>query len=386
MIDDKLKKQCETAFIRSRCYLMQNRPFYAHLVMKLRLEWLEDVPGGLSCTDGDALYINPVEFTKLGKMEQVTVLVHETLHCACGHLWRKGSRDMPKWNMAADLAIDNIIHADQMAAGPWEQNREQWLQEHGLTLQQFAGMPAEAIYPKLPDPPKQCGCGAGGKGGCFKDQSQKDAAARSEAEATWKGHVVAAGQLAGNQPGAWSELVKAAMPKPPFHLKLFEYLNRGLGGDTDWASLNRRCMWRGMYLPTETRTVMGRVAWVTDTSGSMSQEQLVKAFGYFRGFRDQHPCLANLICCDYGVASHKTYEEWEPLPDKFEAKGRGGTSFNAPFTMLREKRIEPRVLIYATDAYGECSVAKPSYPVLWLIIGGDKDWRAPFGEVVSVPV
>ena len=381
-MDDKIQREAEAAFIRARIHLLTHRPFYAYLAMRMKQEWLLDCPGGLSCTDGDTLFINPTEFVKLTKQQQVTTIVHEVLHCASGHLWRRGAREHQQWNMAADIAIDNVIHADSFAPGPWEANRAKWLRQNGLKFEQFDGQFAEAIYDQLPAQPPQCGCG--GAAGCFKDQSQADSASRSEAEARWKANVVAAGQLAGQTPGAWSELVKAAMPRPPFHLKLFEYLNRGLGGDSDWGSLNRRCMWRGLYLPTETRTVMGRVAWVTDTSGSMSQEQLKLAFGYFRGFRDQHPCVADLICCDYGVASHKTYEEWEPLPETFAAKGRGGTSFDAPFVMLREKRIEPRVLIYATDLYGSCTVDKPTYPVLWLGIGADKSWKAPFGEIVQI--
>jgi predicted metal-dependent peptidase len=382
MIDDKTKRQAETAFIRARINLMQHRPFYAHLAMKLQLQWLEDVPGGISATDGESLFINPVEFTKQSKEQQVTVLVHEVLHCACGHLWRRGSRDAMKFNIAADIAIDNIILADGFVMGQWEDSREQWLRKLGMTYTQFNGMPAETIYDKLPDPPPQVG-GCGGPGhGCFEDKSSDSQADKSEAEAKWKAAVIAAGQLAGKTAGAWNELVKAAMPKPPFHLKLFEYLNRGMGGDSDWAALNRRHMWHGLYLPTETKVVMGRVAWVTDTSGSMSGGQLKLAFGYFRGFREQHPCQADLICCDYDVASHRTYEEFEALPDHFEAKGRGGTSFNAPFQMLREKRIDPRVMIYATDGYGECSAPAPDYPVLWVVIGGDRGFKPPFGEVV----
>jgi predicted metal-dependent peptidase len=387
-IDDKTKRLAETAFIRARIYLLQHRPFYAHLAMKLQLRWLEDTPGGLSATDGESLFVNPVAFLALSKGQQVTMLVHEVLHCACGHLWRRGAREPMKFNVAADVTIDNIIHADGFESGPWEASREQWLRAHGLTFTQFNGVPAESIYDKLPDLPKNmgsCGCGGNGEGGCFRDKSGASQGERSEAEAKWRDAVLTAGQLAGKQPGAWQELVKAAMPRPPFHLKLFEYLNRGMGGDTDWGVLNRRYMWRGLYLPTETRTVMGRVAWVTDTSGSMCSAQLKLAFGYFRGFRDQHPCQADLICCDYGVASHKTYEEFETLPSEFTAAGRGGTSFNAPFQMLREKRIEPRVLIYATDGFGSCDVPRPAYPVLWLVIGGDQAFKPPFGEVVHVP-
>jgi predicted metal-dependent peptidase len=383
-IDDKLRKDAETAFIRARIHLLTHRPFYAHLTLKLKLEWMEDVPGGISCTDGQSLFINPAEFVKLTKLQQVTILVHEVLHPACGHLWRKGAREMQKWNVACDIAIDNLITADGFEKTQWEMDRAQFLQKQGMTVEQFAGQTSEQIYDKLPNMPKSpCSCGGQGKG-CFEDKSGDSQGDRSEAEAEWKGAVVAAGQLAGKQPGAWQELVKAAMPKPPFHLKLFEYLNRGLGGDSDWGSLNRRCMWRGLYLPTETRTVMGRVSWICDTSGSMCQEQLKLAFGYFRGFRDAHPCVADLICCDYGVSSHKTYEEWETLPETFEAKGRGGTSFDAPFALLREKKIDSRVVIYVTDGYGTCTARKPECPVLWLIVGGDKNFKPPFGELVHV--
>jgi len=126
---------------------------------------------------------------------------------------------------------------------------------------------------------------------------------------------------------------------------------------------------------------MGRVAWICDTSGSMGQAELKQAFGFFRGFREEHPCQADLVCCDCGVASHATYEEHEELPEQFAARGRGGTSFDAPFAMLREKQIEPCIAVYVTDGYGECSAPRPEYPVMWVIVGGNKGFKPPFGEL-----
>src|SRR5260370_11240678 len=162
---EDVKKTAETAFIRARIHLLKHRPFYAHLVLKLRLEWMEDVQGGLSATDGEALFINPVAFSKLAGPQQVTTLVHEVLHCASGHLWRRGNRDPQRWNMAADVAIDNIIYADRFEPGPWEANRSNWLQQNGLSLQQFEGQFAEAIYELLPSMPPQMQCGCGGAAG-----------------------------------------------------------------------------------------------------------------------------------------------------------------------------------------------------------------------------
>ena len=70
------------------------------------------------------------------------------------------------------------------------------------------------------------------------------------------------------------------------------------------------------------------------------------------------------------------------LPDTFEVVGRGGTSFDPPFELLREKRVEPRVMIYITDGYGACSVTKPGYDVLWVVIKGDATFTPPFGQVI----
>lgn len=389
----------QTAFIRARIQLMSSNPFYAHLVMKMPLEWMEDVAGGLSCTDGTRLMINPVEFVKLTKPEQVSVLVHEVLHCAAGHLFRRGNREPFKWNVAGDVYIANVLEADGfkgVAAA------ELFLSQYGIRRSDYESNTTDQIYDRIPDSPQQKGGkGKQGKGdgqqfngqsdhwqqgGCYHEA--KDSAERSAKEAQWRQNVVEAGQLAGNASGAWRELVKAAMPKPPFHLKLYEYLNRGIGGDTDWASLNRRYLWQGLYLPNDTKVVMGRVACMVDTSGSMdSSTQLKMAFGYVRGFREQHPCQLDLIQCDYDVvdkAQFKTYEEFETLPETFNVIGRGGTSFNAPFKLLRERKIEPKVAIYFTDGYGSCSEKAPSYPVLWVVLKGDRAFKPPFGEVIHV--
>ena len=398
MTDKATLDAAQLAFIRARITLMSTNPFYAHLVMKMPLQWMENVPGGISCTDGTNLMINPVAYIAMPKPEQISTLVHEVLHCAAGHLFRRGNREPLRWNIAGDVYIANVIEADKLASITAS---EQFLQQSGISRQLFRQMTTDQIYDALPAQPQSKGGGRGkGKGqgddktdghghwqegGCYCEA--KDSAERSQKEAQWKQNVIEAGQVAGNSHGAWRELVKAAMPKLPFHLKLYEYLNRGIGGDTTWNTLNRRWLWQGTYLPSDTQTVMGRVAMMVDTSGSMSSEQLQLVFGYIRAFRDQHPCVMDIIQCDWDVvdaAQHKTYDEYDQLPDKFEVIGRGGTNFDAPFKRLREKKIEPKVAIYCTDGYGSCSEKDPGYPVLWVVVRGDRAFKPPFGEVIYV--
>jgi predicted metal-dependent peptidase len=395
---EEVKTKAQTAFIRARISLMQSNPFWAHLVMKLPLVWLDDVEQGLSATDGANMYINPAAFIELSKDEQKGVLVHEVLHCAAGHLFRVGARDRMLWNIAGDIYIANLLETDGFTV--IQRQKDNFAKMGIPPFDTFKGDITETIYHKLEQiAQKQAGGGKGkGKGqsqagngqcpihgphwngsGCYREPAQGTAA---QSESQWRQNVIEAGQMAGNAPGAWSELVRAAMPKVPFSLKLYEYLNRGMGGDTSFDSFNRRYLWQGLYLPMDTRQVMGRIAWVNDTSGSMGKAQLEQAFGYGRAFREQHPCQFDLILCDYDVADHRTYEEWEPLPSEFQAKGRGGTSFDAPFALLKEKRIDPKVVIYVTDAYGSVSPeVRPSCPVLWVVVGDNKSWVPPFGEV-----
>jgi len=393
---EETKKAAMTAFIRARIQLMQGRPFWAHLVMKLPLEWTDMT--AYSMTDGTSLFINPEGYLTLTKGEQVSCLVHEVLHCVALHLTRCGSRDKEMFNVAGDIYIANTLEAERFEA---IKVSEEFLTK-GIKINRadFAGLNTEAIYDKLPKPPKQKqggGQGQGqskgkgcshwqGQGGCYREKDGATSASRSAQEQQWRQNVIEAGQLVGNEAGAWQELVKAAMPKPPFHVPLLDFLNRGMGGDTDWSLINRRFLWRGMYLPQEYTQVMGEIVVAVDTSGSMdTNTQLKEAFGYIRSFREEHTCKLHLIQCDHdnmAEGQYVCYEEHERLPETFKVIGRGGTSFDPPFKMVGEKRIEPRVMIYITDGFGTCTMPKPGFDVMWVVINGDKSFTPPFGEVI----
>ena len=385
MFDENTKQSAMRAFIRSRIQLMQSRPFWAHLVMKMPLEWTDITE--YSCTDGTTLFINPTGYLKLTKGEQVACLVHEVLHCVAHHLTRCGSRDANMFNIAGDIYIANTLAAERFES---IKVSEELFQQMKINRADYAKLTTEAIYDKLPKPQKgKGGClHWQGKGGCYREQAGATSASRSMQEQQWRQAVIEAGQLAGNEPGVWQELVKAAMPKPPFHVPLLDFLNRGMSGDTDWSLINRRYLWRGLYLPQEYTQVMGEIVVAVDTSGSMdTATQLTEAFGYIRTFREEHACRLHLIQCDHNdvnAGQYVCYEEHERLPETFKVIGRGGTSFDPPFKLVGERRIEPRVMIYLTDGLGTCTMPRPNYEVMWVILGGDKNFKPPFGDVIFV--
>jgi hypothetical protein len=75
-------------------------------------------------TDGAAVFYNPGYLAERSLREVDRLLVHHVLHAALLHLHERGSRDPVRWNVAADLAIEEILkhHGDLAEPGhglPW---------------------------------------------------------------------------------------------------------------------------------------------------------------------------------------------------------------------------------------------------------------------------
>ena len=91
----------------ARSTLLLDQPFFG--VLSLRLE-LEEMPFIPTCAvDGKKFYFNPTFVESLKDSELIGVVAHEIMHCAVGHIFRKGDRDHERWNIADDHAINLIL-------------------------------------------------------------------------------------------------------------------------------------------------------------------------------------------------------------------------------------------------------------------------------------
>ena len=81
----------------------------------------------------------------------MSALVHEVLHAALQHIWRRGDRDRELWDMACDYVVNQIIKDQGLQLPP------------GVFLSgRFKGMSADAVYSilleeMLPQTPGRCG-------------------------------------------------------------------------------------------------------------------------------------------------------------------------------------------------------------------------------------
>jgi predicted metal-dependent peptidase len=367
--------------------MVLDHPFFAALALKMRVKQDYAVP--TFCVDGVYMRYNPDFCATLDDTELFTVLAHECLHLAFGHLWRKGSRSMKKWNYATDYVINNYLmkyNEDEVAAsrhGPFK------LPEGGLLDSKYDNMAEEEVYNLLPEPPPDNGGGSGSGGGGGESGGMGDftepATDDGNTEEDWRQRAVEginASKLRGRESGSMTRAIER-------HLKgtqdwrevLRELLSAPSNDDYDETRPDRRFMEEDIFLPTLYSERVGTFVVALDTSGSVTAEMLSKFMAEVQYCLDTvKPEKIIVIDCDAAINQEREFAYGDNLRD-FTAKGGGGTDFRPVFDRVKSLPDSPEAVVYFTDGYGAFPTEHPGYPVIWVDYGGT-DY--PFGQVVRI--
>ena len=190
--------------------------------------------------------------------------------------------------------------------------------------------------------------------------------------------------MCGTLPGHVETIVKS-MLRPSFDWRtmLARFVTSCYGGGRRWLPPSRRHVHRGLYLPS-TRQERIKAVVAIDTSGSTAND--LQAFfselcGLLRSFGGY---TMTALQCDYAIQSVRTFSSDDgPLPPDIEwkARGFGGTSFVPVFRYVEShQELEPDLLVFFTDGYGDAPRQAPPYPVLWVLTSNGKP-PAPWGAV-----
>jgi len=369
-------------FTKARSQLILSNPFFGTLA--LRLTPIPDVDIETACTDGECIRYNPKWFLKLREQERIGLIAHEVMHVALMHMLRRDHRDPVKWNVAGDYVINGALIKSKFILPHTE-----------LIDSKYDDMSTENVYSLLPDDIKNgvgpgdilllAGNDPGGCGAVIDHPSISDGSAAGKFEAEIEVAVQQAADIAkamGKLPGHLQTLIeKALAPKVDWRMTLARFLRANNKSDFSWIRPNRRFISRGLYLPSLHTPCLEEIAVAIDTSGSISEDELLQFTGEITSIlHDTNPERIHFLQCDTEVRADDEYTR-ESLPLKVTYKGRGGTSFAPVIDHINTKHPGVSALVYLTDLESNDFGDKPPYPVLWVTTSSTE---APYGEIIQI--
>lgn len=368
---------------KAKSQLLLHHCFFASLL--LRLSFNEDPNCPTMGTNGKCIVYNPAFVDSLTVPELITVMCHEIYHIIFEHMLRRGTRDIQKWNIAADYAINLLLRDAHMT-----------LPKNILLDDNYKDMYAEQIYEQLPSM-KTLKLPSGWNIGNVDDMTDKNGRPLTgdeideiskEIKANVKEAALIA-KMAGRLPADIERLLGDLLnPRIPWREVLAKFLTIHVLTDYTWKLPNKRFVSHGIYLPSLDEPEIGDLVFVVDTSGSITDQDLVDLMSEVRGILIQFPNKSFwLLGCDTRVASA---QELSFQDDIHKPKGGGGTCYKEPFKWVDKEGLEPACLIYLTD--GECNSFPdkvPEYPVLWVLTQDSHFYKnvwdnPPFGDVITM--
>ena len=365
----------EGAILKARAQLLMDEPFFGTLAIKLQL--VADPSVKTAATNGTHLIYSPDYVLKLEPAKLKGLIAHEVMHCVLNHHTRRGERDPTLWNIAADIAENNHLIECGFV-----------LPDGALIDKSYGDVPAETIYNKLDkeNPPKPCPWGMvidHGKGtNSINEQST------AAAESDWQVAVTQAAQMAkqqGKLPGNIEQFISEIInPKVDWRTVVWPFCTSIVQNDYTWAKPNRAYISEDEYLPSMRNQGAGHFVVITDTSASVSDEELNQFFTEIAAIhREVQPELVTIIQCDTEVQDVKQVEaDDEFVPNEHKAHGRGGTRFSPAFKYISENCHDVEAAIYLTDLGSDDFGEAPDYPVLWVSTTSLN--KVPFGSVIQM--
>lgn len=366
-----LDRQDQKLLERARLQAMRHRPYFASALLALR-----PVPlAGLGTVGVDAranLYIDFEVFAAWTEDERAGALVHEVSHLLRQHHDRAQRLGPPfdrrRWNIAADAEINDelCLPLPNGVITP---------QDLGLEPNQLA----ETYYLDL-EARALDGAGSVDCGGCADgirrawESAAGDGLTPAELGAIRR-HVAEA--VRNSPPGGvargdrrWAEALKQSRVNWRSALRAAVASAGRRPGSTHWTyrrPSRRRRAGDGVLLPS-TYTPEQRIAFVVDTSASMSEDDLsavaVEAIAILRSFPG---AKVRIISCDNDATDEGDLRDGRSL----RLTGGGGTDVTAGIDLASAIQPRPSVIVVATDGLTPWPRASTSGPALVALLVGE---------------
>ncbi len=386
----------------ARMSILVRNGFFGLLLMHMKFA-LDDT-AGTAATDGERIFFDPGFLDEISDEELIFVMMHEIMHVALKHTFRTGDRNNYGFNIACDIVVNsNILQAAGM------NKRSITLARYGESMHvapdgsEGCLHTAEEVYEMLPAimKKKSSGPGSGGGSGSFggagngggsggdnpgcagaaggfsDDHSRWGMSGDEALEALWDKRIRDAHEASkgrSNIPLGMQRALKELLdPTVDWRTLLNDFIQEEV---TDYSFMppDRRFAENPFFLPdyNETEVTVKDVLFMIDASGSMSDDEITKAYSEIKGAIDQFGGRLEgwLGFFDAAVVTP------EPFADETEfrmirPKGGGGTSFDVIFDYVRTEMSGREIasIIIMTDGLAPFpdEADAMGIPVLWMI-------------------
>lgn len=410
-----------------RMQMLEMHPFWGYLLLQMKFVAACDLPS-FSATDCIRhIWFNPEKTRHLTIPQLGFVLAHEVGHQIFMTDKRRGSRNLLRWNMATDHAINHIVAKIPNPSNwdyPLYNFRNVVLPEVGpvniLMRSEYAGKIAEVIYEDLCQKdievpvileftlPLNCNEATNASGTENESESDNQPSKHKSMDHGGFIDIHLPGNLDDDQcemlkeriraaVGAWEECdrrgecphnVLASLelldkPQIPWRRVLHRFIDQALAKD-DYSLTrpNKRYLQEDFIVPGRYGEKVSSIVVALDSSGSMSKEILTKVCRELKGLL---PYAENmmLIVADAKIHDVVPFDQIDRYLEVGQVRGGGGTDHRPVFNHIVKERLMPKLFVGLTDLISNFPVKAPPYPVIWIAPAKSKA-RAPWGKTIRI--
>jgi len=361
---------------QAKAKLLVEYPYFGTLASKLELVVNDDIESFKS--NGIKLEYREEYLCELELSEIEFILANGAMHSVLAYERRKKSRSGWLWQMATDIAINDMLLQNGMDMPYGAQYKER-----------FSGMYAEEIYAELKDDILREDEDLEYEADSSDDVEKKEQ--EQSSQETLQEEILAEQLLAEEaislleskmQMGEAPESIErfftlGKVSKVDWREALREAIDRYFLDDYVMMPPSKKLLYEGIYLPSNSSQTF-RLVIAVDSSGSVDEELLDSFLSEVNFIMEQtQNYIIELLVCDDMIHSHRSFYSGEMLV--VDLKGGGGTDFRPVFEFIEKNLDNVKLLLYFTDLEGISPKEIPTYNVRWVV---PKEKEIPFGELI----
>jgi len=383
--------------LKAKIKLQKTSPFFAYLVMNLKIIEKEEIESMAVDNKGNCYY-SPSFVEGLTNDEVEGVLCHEVMHIVLEHLIRGNGLELPLlMNVATDMCVNDLLKENKFSLPSCNGGAliPTWhsCDFMGVTIDDINKKTAIQIYhellKKLKSKDKIKYKGGFDEHICDEKGKEKNEVIEQQKE-KWKdvvGEASAFARTKGELPKGLELMIDDLLnEKVDWKAMLYKYITKTLPFDYTYARPSKKSVSCGVYMPSILRESVEIVVSI-DTSGSIQKGELTEFMTEINAIAKSFNNLnMKLIVCDYDVKD--VYEIGNGSDEeisKIILRGGGGTSHIPVYEYVKQNLPNTQFIINFTDGWTDFPDDE-QIKTLWVLCkdGACSDDYLKWGEIIRL--